>query len=217
MTTEHTKPRCIDWDLDRASLRDLGALILTERADEVTVTTRNPESLRGVERLGYPIEPGVHIAEGNGSRLTCRLLPHLSLSMLPVKEHRYRVTDEDIRRFGEISGDFNPIHFSDDVARSLGFEGRIAHGMLFQSWFTRLLGMEFPGPGTLYLQSHSLFIAPVYPEREYRVRISTPRYDAQRGGFRIAAQLTDAARGRHALIAYADVLNRPKLEPAGAP
>jgi acyl dehydratase len=39
------------------------------------------------------------------------------------------VTREDVRAYAEASGDRNPLHLDDDVARSVGFDGVIAHGM----------------------------------------------------------------------------------------
>ena len=39
------------------------------------------------------------------------------------------VTREDVRRYAEVSGDGNPLHQDDEVARRAGFPGIIAHGM----------------------------------------------------------------------------------------
>src|SRR5512146_347190 len=39
------------------------------------------------------------------------------------------VTREDVRAYAEASGDRNPLHLDDDVARSVGLDGVIAHGM----------------------------------------------------------------------------------------
>ena len=47
---------------------------------------------------------------------------------LPAKT--YRVTRADLIRYAGASGDFNPIHWSDRVASSVGLPGVIAHGML---------------------------------------------------------------------------------------
>jgi acyl dehydratase len=47
----------------------------------------------------------------------------------PLPELRRVVTREDVRAYAEASGDRNPLHLDDDVARSAGFEGVIAHGM----------------------------------------------------------------------------------------
>jgi len=42
----------------------------------------------------------------------------------------FRVTRADLVRYACASGDFNPIHWSDRVATSVGLPGVIAHGML---------------------------------------------------------------------------------------
>ena len=41
----------------------------------------------------------------------------------------YEVTRADLVRYAEASGDHNPIHQDDEVARSVGLPGVIAHGM----------------------------------------------------------------------------------------
>ena len=46
---------------------------------------------------------------------------------LPAKV--YRVTRADLVRYAGASGDFNPIHWSDRFATSVGLPGVIAHGM----------------------------------------------------------------------------------------
>src|SRR5215217_3222710 len=42
---------------------------------------------------------------------------------------RYPVRRVDLVRYAGASGDFNPIHWSDRVATSVGLPGVIAHGM----------------------------------------------------------------------------------------
>ena len=47
-----------------------------------------------------------------------------------VAEHTYSVTRDSLVRYAGASGDFNPIHYRDDVAASVGLPGVLAHGML---------------------------------------------------------------------------------------
>lgn len=42
----------------------------------------------------------------------------------------YRFTRDSLVRYAGASGDFNPIHYRDDVAVSVGLPGVLAHGML---------------------------------------------------------------------------------------
>lgn len=47
-----------------------------------------------------------------------------------VAERRVHLAREDLVRYAGASGDFNPIHFRDDVAARVGLPGVLAHGML---------------------------------------------------------------------------------------
>lgn len=71
------------------------------------------------------------------------------------------IGEEEIRMFGELSEDRNPLHFSEEAAAKTVFGGRIAHGMLSASLFSALLGERLPGHGTIYLEQNLRFVAPV--------------------------------------------------------
>lgn len=71
------------------------------------------------------------------------------------------VSERDIVLFGEVSGDTNPVHFDDAFARTTPFKGRIAHGVLTASYVSTVLGMQMPGPGTIFLGLDVRFKAPV--------------------------------------------------------
>ncbi|CAB4907415.1 MAG: acyl dehydratase [Actinobacteria bacterium] len=47
-----------------------------------------------------------------------------------IASSRYALTRESLVRYAGASGDFNPIHYRDDVATSVGLPGVLAHGML---------------------------------------------------------------------------------------
>jgi len=71
------------------------------------------------------------------------------------------VTESDIQKFGEISGDVNPVHFDEEFAKGTIFKGRIAHGVLSASYISTVLGMKMPGPGTIFMSLTTRFKAPV--------------------------------------------------------
>lgn len=73
------------------------------------------------------------------------------------------VDDERIETFARLSGDRNPVHFDDAFARSIGFDGRIAHGAVTASLLSAVLGMDLPGPGSVFLEQRVRFLAPVRP------------------------------------------------------
>src|SRR5437016_1303819 len=89
-----------------------------------------------------------------------------------VWSHRISATEVD--EFADLSGDFNPLHMDDSYARQFGFRGRVVHGMLVNSFLSRVLGMLLPGPGTLWLSQNTRFVQPVYigDEIEIEVKVS---------------------------------------------
>jgi acyl dehydratase len=64
-----------------------------------------------------------------------------------LPEQTYRVTRADLVRYAGASGDFNPIHWSDRVAGSVGLPGVIAHGMFTMALAARALDTWAGGPG----------------------------------------------------------------------
>ena len=72
------------------------------------------------------------------------------------------VTDELVRKFAEVSGDYNPIHLDEDFARTTRFGKRIAHGMLSGAFISAVLGFEFKERKIVYLSQTMKFTAPVF-------------------------------------------------------
>ena len=58
----------------------------------------------------------------------------VSISNLDIGQElvsrEYSITRDSLVRYAGASGDFNPIHYRDDVAQSVGLPGVLAHGML---------------------------------------------------------------------------------------
>ena len=64
-----------------------------------------------------------------------------------LPEQTYTVTRADLVRYAGASGDFNPIHWSDRVATSVGLPGVIAHGMYTLALAARALETWAGEPG----------------------------------------------------------------------
>lgn len=72
------------------------------------------------------------------------------------------VSESDVYGFAGITGDFNPVHVNAVYAAESMFERRIAHGMLYASFISTVLGMQLPGPGVIYLSQSLRFLKPVF-------------------------------------------------------
>lgn len=72
------------------------------------------------------------------------------------------ISESDVYLFAGITGDLNPAH-TDAVSAANGmFKQRIAHGMLTGSFISTVVGMQLPGPGTIYVGQELSFRAPVF-------------------------------------------------------
>ena len=71
------------------------------------------------------------------------------------------VTEADIVNFAGVTGDFNPVHVDAEYAGASMFGERIAHGMLAAGYISAVLGMQLPGPNTIYLGQTLQFKLPV--------------------------------------------------------
>ena len=76
-----------------------------------------------------------------------------------LPEQVYRVTRADLVRYAGASGDFNPIHWNERVATSVGLPGVIAHGMFTMALAGRAVTDWTGDPGALL---------------EYQVRFGRP-------------------------------------------
>jgi len=72
------------------------------------------------------------------------------------------VTDELIRAFAEVSGDYNPIHLDEGFAAETRFGRRIAHGALSAAFISAVLGFEFKERKIVYLSQTLKFTAPTF-------------------------------------------------------
>lgn len=71
------------------------------------------------------------------------------------------ITETDVYLYAGITGDLNPAHINQVEAEKTMFQGRIAHGMLTAGLVSAVLGMQLPGPGSIYLGQELKFMAPV--------------------------------------------------------
>lgn len=72
------------------------------------------------------------------------------------------LTKQDIQLFAMVTGDMNPAHLDQAYAKTDIFHQIVGHGMWTASMFSVLLGMQLPGPGTIYLSQSLKFLKPVH-------------------------------------------------------
>ncbi len=86
----------------------------------------------------------------------------MNIKIGDVFSKRRTVTNELVRAFAEVSGDYNPIHLDEEFAAKTRFGQRIAHGMLSGAFISAVLGYEFQERKIVYLSQKMRFVAPVF-------------------------------------------------------
>ena len=102
-----------------------------------------------------------------------------------------RVTDAKIEAFAQLSGDRNPVHFDDAFARRIGFDGHIAHGAVTTALLSAVLGMDLPGPGSVFLEQRIRFQKPVAPGDTIRAVLEVVRVREDKPIITLSARITN--------------------------
>jgi 3-hydroxybutyryl-CoA dehydratase len=90
------------------------------------------------------------------------------------------ITDADVKAYAKISGDFNPVHMSDEYAEQSRYKKRIAHGMISSSFFSALFGTKLPGKGCVYVNQSLNFKRPVYLNDTVTAIVTVTQIDSQK-------------------------------------
>ena len=75
---------------------------------------------------------------------------------------RARITSsQDIERFSDITGDFNPLHYDQATAEASVFGRIIVQGGVTSGILNAVVAEDLPGPGTVFLQVSWRFVKAV--------------------------------------------------------
>ena len=72
------------------------------------------------------------------------------------------LTEDHVKTFAELSGDYNPLHFDASFAAKTKFKRLVVQGGLTTGLLHALVAMDMPGPGTVFLSQNWKFTAPVF-------------------------------------------------------
>ena len=116
----------------------------------------------------------------------------------------HTITENDIQRFAEVSGDFNPLHMSDEFAATTIFGKRIAHGSLTASYISGILGNNLPGPGAIFVGLSMRFKRPVHIGDVVTVRAEvSEKHDR---GNRVTLKIECLVEGKRVISGEAEVV-----------
>lgn len=75
----------------------------------------------------------------------------------------FTISEDDMQKFADLSGDHNPLHTDKDFALRKGYPSAVVYGALIVAKISKLIGMHLPGRdsvwATLAIQfHHPLFV-----------------------------------------------------------
>lgn len=114
-----------------------------------TLLTSTSTFLMGAEPASPATGPAGEPAVRSGS--ASPPTPHVAVggvddTIAPV---RFSASRLDLVRYAAASGDYNPIHFDHESARTAGLDGVVVHGLLMAAWLARLAAARGSGPQPL--------------------------------------------------------------------
>jgi len=90
-------------------------------------------------------------------------------------------TYEDISDYLKLSGDQNPLYFDSSYARKFAYLDTPVPPGLLGGLISKLLGIELPGLGTIWLKQSYTFLNPAYPGQEITARVKITGFRPEKG------------------------------------
>ncbi|MEO9803676.1 MAG: MaoC family dehydratase [Reichenbachiella sp.] len=137
----------------------------------------------------------------------------MQLKVGDTYESEFTISQEQVNAFAELSGDKNPLHIDAVYAATTNFKSPIVHGIFTSAVISKILGMEFPGPGTFYLGQKLEFKRAIYPGKKYVVKFEIKDIRVGKHIAVISTQYfeTESGRNRIVLDGEAEVKNIERI------
>ena len=113
-----------------------------------------------------------------------------------VHRHAFRFSQADVEAFARVTGDDNPLHLDAAFASQTPFKRPIIHGMLGASVFTKVLGTQFPGHGSVYLKQTLDFLRPMFVDTDYEAVFTVVSTNPDKHIAEVSTEIKDAQTGK---------------------
>ena len=122
-------------------------------------------------------------------------------------DHFFQFTQDQVVRFAELTGDDNPLHLDAEYAATTNFKRPIIHGMLGATVFTKVLGTQFPGFGSVYLKQTLEFLRPMFVDTEYKAVFTIKSIQEEKHIAEIATEIVDVSTRKVVTRGVATMIN----------
>ncbi|MBT5415226.1 MAG: MaoC family dehydratase, partial [Rhodospirillaceae bacterium] len=126
------------------------------------------------------------------------------------------VTEDLVGRFAEYSGDRNPLHLDPAYAEGTRFKRRVAHGMSYAALFSRLIGMDLPGPGALWMSQSFRFAKPAFIGDRLTLSVEIEKLTESTGAVTLACRAVNQL-GDEIMSGTGEVMMLETARPAARP
>ena len=123
----------------------------------------------------------------------------------------FQFSQEEVIRFAELTGDNNPLHLDAEYAATTNFKKPIIHGMLGATVFTKVLGTQFPGFGSIYLKQTLEFLRPMFVDTEYTAIFTIVSIQPEKHTAEISTQIVDSKTKKVTTKGIATMINQEKF------
>ena len=125
--------------------------------------------------------------------------------------HSFKFSQEDVAAFARVTGDTNPLHLDADYAATTAFKRPIIHGMLGASVFTKVLGTEYPGYGSIYVSQTLNFLRPMFVDTDYEAVFTITNLNPEKNMAEISTEILDAQTRKATTRGVATMINKEKF------
>jgi acyl dehydratase len=87
---------------------------------------------------------------------------HLKVTVGQRASRSLTVTEDHVKDFARMTGDYNPLHFDESFVARTKFKKLVVQGGLTTGILNALVATDMPGPGTVFLSQNWKFVAPVF-------------------------------------------------------
>ena len=102
-------------------------------------------------------------------------------------------TMNDIHAFTEMTGDKNPVHYDEELAKKTPFGKLIVQGGVTTGLLNACVAEDLPGPGTVFLSTELKFIKAVGVGEELTARIEIESLRDDKPICKLIATITDSS------------------------
>lgn len=133
------------------------------------------------------------------------------IALNTIYRHKFSFVQEDVVLFAKVSGDNNPLHLDADFAATTAFKKPIIHGALASSVFSKIMGTEFPGFGSIYLKQVSEYKRPMFVDTEYEAVFTVTSINEEKHIAEISTEIFDVHTGKKTTEGMAVIMNKEEF------